>query len=120
LLQGCIISQTAASRPPVWHKLAAERNSFRAVKNQKIACDFLIFYRSSKFYLIPTKVGKAAKNFLEQSKRKIALRFLRFDCSSPVPAAKPLKLRELLFSQKKRPKRAAIPPLVFEHPIISG
>jgi hypothetical protein len=39
---------------------AAERNSFRAVKNQKIACDFLIFYRSLKFYLIPTEVGKAA------------------------------------------------------------
>jgi hypothetical protein len=32
---------------------AAKRNSFRAVKNQKIACDFLIFYRSLKFYLPP-------------------------------------------------------------------
>jgi hypothetical protein len=39
---------------------AAKRNSFRAVKNQKIASDFLIFYRSLKFYLIPTEVGKAA------------------------------------------------------------
>jgi hypothetical protein len=32
---------------------AAKRNSFRAVKNQKIASDFLIFYRSLKFYLPP-------------------------------------------------------------------
>jgi hypothetical protein len=32
---------------------AATRNSFREVKNQKIACDFLIFYRSLKFYLPP-------------------------------------------------------------------
>jgi hypothetical protein len=32
---------------------AAKKNSFRAVKNQKIACDFLIFYRSLKFYLPP-------------------------------------------------------------------
>jgi hypothetical protein len=39
---------------------ATKRNSFRAVKNQKIASDFLIFYRSIKFYLIPTEVGKAA------------------------------------------------------------
>jgi hypothetical protein len=39
---------------------ATKKNSFRAVKNQKTACDFLIFYRSLKFYLLPTKVGKAA------------------------------------------------------------
>jgi hypothetical protein len=30
---------------------AAKRNSFRAVINQKIASDFLIYYRSLKFYL---------------------------------------------------------------------
>jgi hypothetical protein len=56
----------AASRPPVWDKHAAKRNSFRAVKNQKIASDFLIFYRSLKFYLIPTKVGKAAIRLMRQ------------------------------------------------------
>jgi hypothetical protein len=33
--------------------IGTKRNSFRAVKNQKIACDFLIFYRSLKFYLPP-------------------------------------------------------------------
>jgi hypothetical protein len=32
---------------------AAKKNSFRAAKNQKIACDFLIFCRSIKFYLPP-------------------------------------------------------------------
>jgi hypothetical protein len=38
---------------------ATKRNSFRAVKNQKIASDFLIFYRSLIFNLLPTEVGKA-------------------------------------------------------------
>jgi hypothetical protein len=33
--------------------IGTKKNSFRAVKNQKIACDFLIFYRSLKFYLPP-------------------------------------------------------------------
>jgi hypothetical protein len=33
--------------------VGTKRNSFRAVKNQKIACDFLIFYRSLKYYLPP-------------------------------------------------------------------
>jgi hypothetical protein len=42
------------------YETASKSDSFRAVKNQKIACDFLIFYRSLKFYLIPTEVGKAA------------------------------------------------------------
>jgi hypothetical protein len=33
--------------------VGTKKNSFSAVKNQKIACDFLIFYRSLKFYLPP-------------------------------------------------------------------
>jgi hypothetical protein len=49
---GCLISQPPSD--------AAKRNSFRAVKNQKIACDFLIFYRFLKFYLLPTEVGTVA------------------------------------------------------------
>jgi hypothetical protein len=38
------------------YETATERNSFRAVKNQKIACDFLIFYRS-----LPVPGGEAAE-----------------------------------------------------------
>jgi hypothetical protein len=33
--------------------IGTKKNSFRAVKNQKIASDFLIFYRSLKSYLPP-------------------------------------------------------------------
>jgi hypothetical protein len=43
---------------------AAKRNSFRAVKNQKIACDFLIFYRSLKFYLPPQAAIRLMRQLL--------------------------------------------------------
>jgi hypothetical protein len=33
--------------------VGTKRNSFRAAKNQKIACDFLIFCRSIKYYSPP-------------------------------------------------------------------
>jgi hypothetical protein len=46
---------------------AAKKNSFRAVKNQKIACDFLIFYRSLKFYLPP----QAAICLMRQPQRSL-------------------------------------------------
>jgi hypothetical protein len=54
---GCLISQMAAD--------AAKRNSFRAVKNQKIASDFLIFYRSLKFYLLPIAIGTGGDSTYE-------------------------------------------------------
>jgi hypothetical protein len=43
--------------------IGTKRNSFRAVKNQKIASDFLIFYRSLTFHLPP----QAAIQLMRQS-----------------------------------------------------
>jgi hypothetical protein len=53
---------------------AAKRNSFRAVKNQKIASDFLIFYRSLKFYLLPIAIGTGGDSTYETASKEVFYR----------------------------------------------
>jgi hypothetical protein len=51
--------------------IAAKRNSFRAAKNQKIASDFLIFYRSIKFYLPPQAAIRLMRQSLKNNIRRL-------------------------------------------------
>jgi hypothetical protein len=60
---------------------AAKRNSFRAVKNQKIARDFLIFYRSLKFYLLPIAIGTGGDSTYETASIYPFCRHRRRSCS---------------------------------------